>query len=179
MSKQNLRNRLPKTTRLIPQEVIESKIFLIRGKRVMLDRDLAGLYGVTTKRLNEQVKRNKRRFPEDFIFQLTEKEKNEVVAICDHLEKLKFSLQYPYAFTEHGALMLANVIKSPIAIKMSIVIVRAFVKLRGMLSAHVELRQKIENMEKKYDQQFRVVFEAIKQLLTPPEKPKRQIGFHT
>jgi len=99
---------------------IEQSILVIRGEKVMLDADLAVLYGVTTKRLNEQVKRNRDRFPKDFIFQLTEREKREVVANCDHLKRLKFSLGLPYAFTEHGAIMLATVLNSPIAVKASI-----------------------------------------------------------
>ena len=164
---------------LVPIERIASKIFLIRGKKVMLDRDLAELYRVPTKRLNEQVKRNIKRFPEDFMFQLTKAEKEEVVANCDHLKVLKFSPQLPYAFTEHGALMLANVIKSPTAIKMSIAIVRVFVKLREIAVTHVDLKRKIEAMERKYDQQFKVIFEIIRKLLEPPpEKPMRRIGFH-
>lgn len=165
---------------LIPMERIESKIFLIRGQRVMLDRDLAALYGVATKALNQAAKRNKERFPEDFMFRLTKDEKNEVVTICDHLKVLKFSPQLPYVFTEHGTLMLANVLKSPTAIGASIAIVRAFIKLREIAITHVELRRKIEAMERKYDQQFRVVFEAIRKLLEPPaEKKRRIIGFQT
>ena len=162
---------------VLPAERIENKILVIRGKKVMLDRDLATLYGVTTKVLNQAAKRNKRRFPSDFMFRLTKQEKNEVVTDCDHLKALKFSPQRPYAFTEHGALMLANVIKSPIAIEMSIAIVRIFVRLRKMLLTHKELQEKIEDIEKKYDQQFRFVFDAIKQLVTPPESPKKRIGF--
>jgi hypothetical protein len=119
---------------LIPAEVIENKILLIRSEKVMLDADLPALYGVTTKRLNEQVKRNRERFPEDFMFQLSEKERAEVVANCDHLRRLKFSPNLPYAFTEHGAIMLATVLNSPVAVQASIQVVRAFVKLRQMLS---------------------------------------------
>ena len=102
---------------VIPVEMIERKILLIRGEKVMLDADLAALYGVTTKRLNEQVKRNRERFPNDFMFQLTEEEKAEVVANCDHLKRLKFSPTLPYAFTEHGAIMLASVLNSPLAVQ--------------------------------------------------------------
>src|SRR3990172_1168859 len=114
---------------IIPTERIENWILLIRGQKVMLDADLAALYGVTTKRLNEQVKRNRGRFPEDFMFQLTEREKGEVVANCDHLKRLKFSPNLPYAFTEHGAIMLATVLNSPVAVQTSIQIVKAFVRL--------------------------------------------------
>src|SRR5512137_2989191 len=113
---------------VIPIGQIEERILLIRGQRVMLDADLAGLYGTTTKRLNEQVKRNRSRFPEDFMFQLTKKEKAEVVAICDHLAKLKFSPVLPNAFTEHGAIMVASVLNSKRAIEVSVYVVRTFVR---------------------------------------------------
>jgi hypothetical protein len=162
---------------MIPAEVIENKILLIRGEKIMLDADLAALYGVTTKRLNEQVKRNVDRFPEDFMFQLTEKEKAEVVANCDHLKRLRFSPTLPYAFTEHGAIMLASVLNSPAAVQASIQVVRAFVKLRQMLASNAELARKLNALEKKYDSQFKIVFDAIRQLMTPPEKPKKKIGF--
>lgn len=163
---------------LITSERIENKILVIRGQKVMLDRDLAELYGVATKALNQAAKRNKKRFPEDFMFKLTKPEKEKVVTNCDHLKVLKFSPQLPYAFTEHGALMLANVIKSPTAIEMSIAIVRTFVKLREMAIGYVELKRKIEDMERKYDRQFKTVFEALRKLLEPLPQPKRQIGFH-
>ncbi len=164
---------------IIPKEVIEQRIFLIRGQKVMLDRDLAKLYEVPTKRLNEQVKRNIERFPEDFMFQLTKEEKNKLVANCDRFELLKHSTTLPNAFTEYGALMLANVIKSSIAIEVSILVVRAFARLKEIIRNHKDLQQKIESLEKKYDAQFRVVFDAIRQLMEPPKKPKREIGFHT
>jgi hypothetical protein len=144
----------------------------------MLDIDLATIYSVTTKRLNEQVKRNSGRFPSDFMFQLTETEKAEVVANCDHLARLKFSLYMPYAFTEHGALMLANVLNSERAAQTSVMVVRAFVKLRQMLATNAELSRKLEALEKKYDVQFKVMFDAIRHLMSPPAKPKREIGFH-
>ena len=159
-------------------ERIERSILLIRGEKVMLDSDLAAIYGVTTKRLNEQVKRNLARFPADFMFQLTEVEKLEVVANCDHLARLKFSPHLPYAFTEHGALMLANVLNSERAAQTSVQVVRVFVRLRQLLSSNVELARKLESLEKKYDAQFKVVFDAIRQLMSPPVKPKREIGFH-
>jgi len=144
----------------------------------MLDADLAELYGVETKRLNEQVRRNKERFPEDFMFQLTVAEKMEVVANCDHLSKLKFSPNLPCAFTEHGAIMAASVLNTPLAVEMSVQVVRAFVKLREMISTHKDLAKKLEDLEKKYDTQFKLVFDAIRQLMTPPEpKKKRAIGF--
>lgn len=165
---------------LISVEVITSKIFFIRGKKVMLDTDLALLYSVKTKRLNEQVRRNKKRFPEDFMFQLTPKEKEEVVAICDHLKFLKFSPHLPLAFTEQGVAMLSGVLNSDLAISVNIQIMRAFTQLRRMLLTNRDLKRKIENMEKKYDKQFVIVFQAIKQLLEPPPaKEKRIIGFRT
>ncbi|MFA5877613.1 MAG: ORF6N domain-containing protein [Candidatus Paceibacterota bacterium] len=159
-------------------ENIERSILFMRGKKVMLDVDLANLYGVTTKRLNEQVKRNIERFPDDFMFQLTETEKNEVVAKCDHLcDQLKYSPYLPYAFTEHGALMLANVIKSATAIQASIQIVRIFMELRRLLETREELSRKMRDMETKYDGQFAIVFEYIRELMTPPETPRPPIGF--
>src|SRR5436190_1042690 len=157
------------TKGLIPIERVEKVILLIRGEKVMLDTDLADLYGVTTGRLNEQVKRNLARFPSDFMFQLTDAEKIEVIANCDHLAKLKFSPYLPFAFTEHGALMLANVLNSERATQTSVVVVRAFVRLRQMLVSHAELARKLEGLEKKYDVQFRLVFDAIRQLMTPPD----------
>ena len=165
---------------LIPAEVIENKILLIRSEKVMLDADLAALYGVTTKRLNEQVKRNRERFPEDFMFQLFEKEKAEVVANCDHLKRLKFSPNLPYAFTEHGAIMLATVLNSPVAVQASIQVVRAFVKLRQMLSTNKELAHKLSQLERKiekHDEEIKAIFDAIRQLMIPPEKKKGKIGF--
>ena len=115
-------------------EKIDRAILIIRGQKVMIDNDLAELFGVKTFRLNEQVKRNIHRFPKDFMFQLTEEEKQKVIANCDHLEKIKFSRTNPYAFTEHGTIMLANVLNTPTAVETSILIVRAFVKLRSKCS---------------------------------------------
>lgn len=162
---------------LISIEVIASKIFVIRGKRVMLDRDLAQLYGVTTKRLNEQVKRNIKRFPEDFMLQLTISEKIELVAICDQFNSMKHSTALPYAFTEQGVAMLSGVLNSDRAIMVNIQIMRAFIQLKRMLLTNVGFKRKIEEMEKKYDKQFAIVFQAIKQFLEPPVKEKRIIGF--
>lgn len=147
----------------------------------MLDSDLAAIYGVTTKRLNEQVKRNKKRFPSDFMFLLNKKEKSEVVANCDHLKNLKYSPNSPYAFTEHGAIMLATVLNSPIAVEASIQVVRAFVKLRELLSTNIELAAKFAKLERKiekHDEEIYTIFQAIKQLMAPPEKSKRKIGFN-
>jgi hypothetical protein len=165
---------------LLPSERIERAILLIRGHKVMLDTDLAHLYGVTTKRLNEQVKRNRNRFPADFMFQLTSKEKAEVVANCDHLTKLKFSPAKPYAFTEHGAVMVASVLNSKRAIEVSIYIVRAFVKVREVLGAHRELAQKLTELERRvesHDTHIRSLFDAIRQLMEPTATKSRRIGF--
>jgi len=153
------------TTPTILNNKIERAILYIRGQKVMLDIDLADMYGVKTKRLNEQVKRNINRFPLDFMFQLSDDEKQEVVAKCDHLSRLKFSSSNPNAFTEHGALMLASVLNSPLAIETSVLIVRAFVKLREILSTHSELAKKITELETRYDKQFKVVFQALRALM--------------
>ena len=163
---------------LVPVERIERAILSIRGEKVMLDSDLAELYGVSTGALNQAVKRNLGRFPRDFMFQLTEIEKTEVVTNCDNLARLKFSPHLPYAFTEHGALMLANVLNSKRAAQTSVQVVRAFVRLRQMLASNTELARKLAALENKYDAQFKVVFDAIRQLMSPPARPKREIGFH-
>lgn len=166
---------------IIPVEIIEKKIFLMRGQKVIIDRDLAELYGVATKRLNEQVKRNKERFPVDFMFQLTISEKAELVANCDRFKSLKHSTSLPYAFTEHGAIMLASILNSQKAVEASVYVVRAFVRLREILSTHKELALKLRELEQKFgehDEQIRDIIEAINQLIAPPVKPKRQIGFH-
>lgn len=163
---------------LITMANIETKILFIRGQKVMLDADLAELYGVETKRLNEQMRRNIERFPEDFMFRLTAEEKAEVVANCDHLAQLKYSPTLPYAFTEHGALMLGNVLKSARAIEVSLMVVRTFVQLRQMLSTNAELSRKLVAMEKNYDIKFKAIFEAIHQLMAPADpKKQRPIGF--
>jgi len=167
------------TTPSILNNKIERAILFIRGQKVMLDIDLADMYGVKTKRLNEQVKRNINRFPSDFMFQLSDEEKQEVVANCDHLNRLKFSPSNPYAFTEHGALMLASVLNSPLAIETSVLIVRAFVKLREILSSNSVLAKKIAELETMYDKQFKVVFQALRALMRDEsEKAERPtIGY--
>ena len=163
---------------MIPVERIEHSILLIRSEKVMLDADLAELYGVSTKRLNEQVRRNRERFPPDFLIELTAQEKAEVVANCDHLARLKYSASLPFAFTEHGAIMAANVLNSPRAVTVSVMVVRAFVRLRQMLASHVELARKLAELETRYDAQFRQVFAAIRALMEPPESTERgRIGF--
>ena len=144
----------------------------------MIDHDLAALYGVKVSRLNEQVKRNMKRFPEDFMFQISDPEKNELIANCDRFKTLKHSTSNPHAFTEQGIAMLSSILNSDRAIEVNIQIIRTFVKLRELMLVHKDLREKIEDMEKKYDYQFKVVFDAIKKLLAPPPKPKNPIGFH-
>ena len=129
--------------------VIPARIMTIRGQKVMIDADLAELYGVPTKRLNEQVRRNAARFPLDFMFQLTQLEKTEVVANCDHLAKLKFSKSLPFAFTEHGAIQAANVLSSSQAVEMGIYVVRAFVRLRELVAAHHDLAKRLADLEEK------------------------------
>jgi hypothetical protein len=164
---------------LLPESVAQ-RILSLRGVRVMLDADLAELYAVPTKRLNEQVKRNIERFPADFMFQLSASEKAEVVANCDHLAKLKYSPSLPYAFTEHGALMLGNVLKSSRAVEVSLVVVRTFVQLREMLASHKELAAKLEQLERKvgsHDQTIAGLIDAIRGLMKSPEPARRGIGF--
>jgi hypothetical protein len=165
----------------IPPELIEQRILLIRGQKVIIDADLAALYGVTTKRLNEQVKRNKERFPTDFMFQLNPTEKQEVVANCDHLTSLKFSRNSPYAFTEHGAIMAASVLNTPHAVDVSVLVVRTFVKLRQIMSTHKELRHKLAELEHRledHDGAIRNLISAIHQLMEPPTTSnKPPIGF--
>ena len=161
-------------------ERIEGRILVIRGHKVMLDADLAELYGVTTKRLNQQVRRNIERFPEDFMFELRPAEKAEVVANCIHLAKLKFSPAAPLAFTEHGALMAASVLNTPRAIEVSVYVVRAFVRLNQSLASHKELARRINQLETRTDARFKAVFDALRDLMAPPEpKKKRPIGFIT
>jgi len=159
-------------------ETIEHLILTLRGRKVMMASDLARIYGVTTKRLHEQVRRNSDRFPSDFMFQLTESEMKELAANCGRFKNLKHSNELPGAFTEHGAIMLANVLKSPIAVQTSIQVVRAFVRIRELAIAHKDLSIRLDDLEKKYDRQFKVVFDAIRQLMAPPPlPPKRPIGF--
>jgi phage regulator Rha-like protein len=168
-------------TSLIPQETIEGKILLIRGKKVMLDRDLAALYGVETSYLKRQVKRNIERFPEDFMFQLSKEElENWRCQFVTSNSTDKMGLRYPpYAFTEQGVAMLSGVLNSPRAVKVNIQIMRTFTKLREMLATHKDLQKKIVVMEGKYDKQFKVVFDALRGLIEPPEKPKSRIGFRS
>ena len=151
----------------------------------MIDADLAALYDVPTKRLNEQVKRNAERFPADFMFRLTRRERDELVANCDHLSRLKFASAMPCAFTEHGALMAASVLNTTRAVEVSVFVVRAFVQLRETLGAHKELAERLDELESRierkfssHDQALAGILEAIRKLMTPPESAKkRRIGF--
>jgi hypothetical protein len=165
----------------ILHEQVEQSILLIRGHRVMLDADLAMLYGVTTKRLNEQVQRNKKRFPSDFMFQLA---LEEVERLRSQFATLKTGRgqhrKYrPYAFTEQGVAMLSTVLHSERAIQVNIAIMRAFVQLREMIGSNKALARRFNELEKKYDSQFRIVFEAIRELMAEPESKIKRIGFRT
>ena len=162
-------------TSTVTMERITNKIYLIHGQKVMLDRELAELYGVETRVLNQAVRRNIKRFPPDFMFSLTREE-------IMNLSQIVISSRIKHApnvfvFTEQGVAMLSSVLNSERAVQVNIAIMRAFTKLREMLSTHDDLKKKIEAMEKKYDQQFQVVFEAIKQLLETEAKPRERIGF--
>lgn len=161
--------------------LIKSKIHYLRGKKVMLDSDLAELYGVETKKLNQAVKRNIARFPKDFMFQLTKEEAETSSSRSQNVTLKKGeNIKYlPYAFTEQGVAMLSSVLRSERAILVNIQIMRTFTKIQEMLEDHKELREKIESMENKYDYQFKVVFDAIKRLINPLEPPKPKIGFRT
>ncbi len=164
---------------IIPAERIQQCILLLRGEKAMLDRDLAELYGVETKRLNEAVKRNIERFPDDFMFKLDKREADQLVANCDRFESLKHAGSTPYAFTEQGIAMLSSVLRSPQAVAVNIAIMRTFVQLRRILADNAILRKKIESLEKKYDEQFQQVFAVLKAMIAEDEKPKPQIGYHT
>ena len=176
---------------ILAEETVEKRIYLLRGKRVMLDEDLAELYGVPTKLLNRAVKRNVFRFPGDFMFQLTKEEflrcqigtSNEgeggLRFQCETSKEGRGGRRYlPYAFTEQGVAMLSSVLNSQRAVLVNIQIMRTFIRLRQMVASHEDLRVKIESLEANYDRKFKVVFKAIRKLLQPPLRPKRQIGFH-
>jgi hypothetical protein len=161
---------------------IESLILTIRGQKVMLDADLAELYGASTKVLNQAIKRNIGRFPEDFLFRLTENEKNEVVTNCDHLTRLKFSPNLPVAFTEHGAIMAATVLNSPEAVAMSVFVVRAFMQMREQLAANAAILKRLAEIDQtlmQHDSALCAIWTKLQPLLAPPpEPPKRRIGFN-
>ena len=173
-----------KQTALIPAEQIEQAILLVRGQKVMLDRDLAGLYGVTTGNLNKAVKRNLDRFPADFMFQLTSEEYESLRFQFGILKRGQHAKYLPYAFTQEGVAMLSSVLRSNRAVQVNVAIMRAFVHLRETLSLHKELAVKLVALERKiegHDTHIRTLFGAIRQLMTPPEpppKPERKIGFH-
>jgi len=166
-----------KNTPLIPVERIERSILLMRGQKVMLSTDLAELYQVEPRALVQAVKRNIARFPQDFMFQLTEEEYSNlksqfVISSWGGVRRAR-----PYAFTEQGVAMLSSILRSSRAIQVNIEIMRAFVRLRRMLASHADLARKLDALERKYDAQFKVVFDAIRELMKPPESKKRPIGF--
>ena len=162
---------------IVSQVQIEKSILVIRRQRVIVDVELAKIYGVTTKHLNQQVKRNLDRFPSDFIFRLTETEEESLRSEFSTLKIGRGGRRYlPYVFTEHGALMLANILNSPTAVASSIQVVRAFINLRQMLASHTELSRKLDALERKYDYQFKAVFDAIRELTVTPEQPRKRIG---
>ncbi len=165
---------------MIPDKVIMDKIILIRGQQVMISNDLAELYGVPTKRLNEQVKRNIKRFPQHFMFQLNEREKDMVVANCDHLQNIKYSPYLPYVFTEHGTVMLANILYSERAIQASVRIVEIYIKMRENILSNKDLLLKMEQLEKRMgdqDDKIVLVFQYLKNFINVKEKPRKQVGF--
>jgi hypothetical protein len=168
-------------TDIVPIEKIEEAIYLIRGEKVMLDRDLAKLYNVSTAAFNQAVRRNRERFPPDFMFQLTSAEfarlnRSQIVIGSEKHRDPRFR---PYAFTEQGIAMLSSVLRSKRAITVNIEIMRAFVKLRQMLTSNAELARRLDQLESKYDKQFKVVFEAIRQLMSTPVPDRKQIGFRS
>jgi hypothetical protein len=165
------------TLAVVPIASVESHIHVIRGQRVMLDRDLAGLYGVKAIALRQQVKRNRGRFPKDFLFQLDARETRSLVSQNVIADERSLGGSRPYAFTEQGVAMLSSVLTSKKAVQVNIAIMRAFVRMREMLIGHQDLLRKIQEMELKYDDQFQEVFDAIRALTEPAEVPRRPIGF--
>ena len=166
-------------TNLVPVESLMNKILLIRGRKVMLDSDLAELYEVETKQLKRAVRRNIERFPEDFMFELTLEEYHSLRSQIGTLKRGEHAKYTPFAFAEQGIAMLSSVLHSERAIQVNITIMRAFVKLRKLLHTNEELNRKFIEMEKKYDKQFKVVFQILQQLMEPPKKPRKEIGFKT
>ena len=166
----------------VPQEVVEQKIYLIRGQRVMIDSELAVLYGVETKQLTRQVRRNITRFPSDFMFRLTKDEYAALRCQIGTLKRGRHSKYLPYAFTEQGVAMLSSVLNSERSIQVNIAIMRVFVRLKEILSTNKELAHKLAQLEhriEKHDTEIHAIFEAIRQLMKPSDKPKRSIGFHS
>lgn len=174
-------NRLPQPTEsvgIVPAEIIEQRIHIIRGQRVMLDSDLARLYGVATKTLNRAVKRNGERFPRDFMFQLSVEEARVLRFQSGTSRRGRGGARYrPHAFTEQGVAMLSSVLNSERAIMVNLAIMRTFVRIREMLSTHKDLARRLDALESRYDQRFRVVFQAIRKLMEPPAISRRRIGF--
>ncbi len=172
---------MKKSSITLPVERVERVILLIRGHKVMLDSDIAALYEVTTAALNQAVRRNRERFPDDFMFQLTRDETEELnrSQIVIGSRKHRDPRFRPYAFTEQGVAMLSSVLRSNRAALVNIAIMRAFVTLRQMLTSNAALAHKLEALERKYDANFKVVFDAIRQLMTPPQPKRKQIGFHS
>lgn len=164
----------------ISVESIAGQILFIRGEKVLLDRDLAAMYGVTTKVLNQAVKRNIKRFPSDFMFYLSESEKDELVTNCDRFKRLRHSSALPHAFTEQGVAMLSSVLNSDRAIEVNIAIMRAFVQLRRLATSYEVIERKLREIEDRlegHDVSIEAIFEAIRQLMAPPEKERKKIGF--
>jgi ORF6N domain len=161
-----------------PPPFAEWPVFIVRGQRVMLDTDLARLFGVSIERIAERVRRNRSRFPKDFLFRITAKERDELAASCRRLRKLKFLRTPPLAFTETGALMLASVLEGPLAEAMNIEIIRAFIQVREVAATAPDLAKSLDALEARYDRKSREVFEAIRQLMElPPQPPRPRIGF--
>lgn len=167
---------------LIAARDIEQRIFLIRGHKVMIDRDLAELYQVPTKALNQAVKRNRDRFPDGFMFHLTRQETRELVTNCDRFASLKHASGYPSVFTEYGVAMLSSVLRSKRAVQINVQIIQTFIRLRQWALTHKDLAQKIAQLESRirsHDKHIRTIFEALRELINPPEPPRKSIGFQT
>jgi len=171
--------QVPSQNAIFPTALIGQKIFFVRGTRVMLDADLARLYGVATKNLNKAVKRNASRFPADFMFQLSHKDLQSLGFQSGTSKPGRGGRRYaPYAFTEQGVAMLSSVLRSARAVQVNVAIMRTFVRLREMLATHEELRRKIDAIEKRYDARFQAVFDTIRRMLETPSPAKKPIGFH-
>ncbi|MGA2446296.1 MAG: ORF6N domain-containing protein [Opitutaceae bacterium] len=173
---------MPSSSSGLPTESIEHRIFTIRGRKVLIDADLAAIYGVATRTLNQAVKRNALRFPIDFVFQVSAGEKQKVITNCDHLARLKFSKSLPWAYTEHGAIMAAMVLNSVAAVTMSVYVVRAFIRMREGLATSAAILKRLAQIDRKllvHDVVLRDIYRKLQPLLAPPpEPPKCRIGFH-
>jgi len=166
-----------KMNEIVSTKEILSQIFYIRGQKVMLDLHLAALYGVETRALKQQVRRNSDRFPEDFMFELSKSEWTELITNCDNLGAYKFSPSLPFAFTEHGIAMLSSVLNSSHAVSINISIIRAFIKMRNLLNENNELKIRLDELETKYDRQFKIIFDAVRRLIGTGKKGSKPIGF--